>query len=216
MNYCQFRNDFIKRMANAGGGIIPAEYQQVEYLQSSGTQYIDTGINASSTLQTTLIFRLSQNFDFTKDYFLLGARTKNNSSTRYSVDTPSYTQIRFSNTTTISVANMATSLNTLIYRSGYQEYNGAQVSTASAPATTQVKLWLFGTSNYDNGYTTPYLCNGAQINRCMLGTAADAAVYRDLISCYRKSDNKPGMFDVVTNTFFTNAGTGEFIVGNDI
>lgn len=34
----------------------------------------------------------------------------------------------------------------------------------------------------------------------------------DLVACIRKSDNKPGMYDKVTQTFFTNQGTGEFTV----
>ena len=39
---------------------------------------------------------------------------------------------------------------------------------------------------------------------------------RDMIPCYRKSDNKPGMYDTVNGTFYTNAGTGEFVVGPDV
>lgn len=31
-----------------------------------------------------------------------------------------------------------------------------------------------------------------------------------LIPSVRNSDNKPGMYDLVTNTFFTNEGEGEF------
>jgi len=34
-----------------------------------------------------------------------------------------------------------------------------------------------------------------------------------LIPCYRISDNKPGMYDLVNGAFYTNAGTGEFILG---
>ena len=36
----------------------------------------------------------------------------------------------------------------------------------------------------------------------------------DGIPCYRISDNKTGMYDVVSQTFFTNNGTGEFVIGN--
>ena len=38
----------------------------------------------------------------------------------------------------------------------------------------------------------------------------------DFIPCYRKSDSEPGMYDFVTNTFFTNAGTGTIGVGPDV
>jgi len=34
----------------------------------------------------------------------------------------------------------------------------------------------------------------------------------ELIPCVRKSDSKPGMYDTVTKTFYTNAGTGEFSI----
>lgn len=38
----------------------------------------------------------------------------------------------------------------------------------------------------------------------------------DLIPCYRISDRKPGMYDIVNNVFYTNAGTGEFSYGPDV
>jgi hypothetical protein len=34
----------------------------------------------------------------------------------------------------------------------------------------------------------------------------------NLFPCVRKADSKPGMYDTVSKTFYTNAGTGEFIV----
>ena len=36
----------------------------------------------------------------------------------------------------------------------------------------------------------------------------------DGIPCYRKSDNKTGLFDAVSNSFYPNATTTEFVVGN--
>ena len=36
---------------------------------------------------------------------------------------------------------------------------------------------------------------------------------RNLIPCYRKSDNEPGMYDTITGTFFVNQYNGEFICG---
>lgn len=38
----------------------------------------------------------------------------------------------------------------------------------------------------------------------------------DLVPCYRKSDGEIGMYDLVSNTFFTNAGTGTFTKGADV
>lgn len=42
------------------------------------------------------------------------------------------------------------------------------------------------------------------------------AVIADYVPCYRKSDSEPGMYDLVSKTFYTNQGTGEFLVGPDV
>lgn len=41
-------------------------------------------------------------------------------------------------------------------------------------------------------------------------------IVKHLIPCYRKLDNVAGMYDLVSGEFYTNAGTGEFIVGPDV
>lgn len=39
----------------------------------------------------------------------------------------------------------------------------------------------------------------------------------DLVPCYRKSDIKPGMYDMISETFYTNVNTGgDFEVGPDV
>lgn len=38
----------------------------------------------------------------------------------------------------------------------------------------------------------------------------------DLVPCYRTSDRVAGMYDIVNDVFYTNAGTGEFLVGADV
>jgi hypothetical protein len=41
----------------------------------------------------------------------------------------------------------------------------------------------------------------------------NGTLVRDMVPARRNSDGVLGMYDTVTNTFFTNAGTGEFIAG---
>lgn len=41
-------------------------------------------------------------------------------------------------------------------------------------------------------------------------------ILHNFIPCYRKSDNEAGLYDIVTNTFSANAGTGAFAVGSDV
>jgi hypothetical protein len=44
----------------------------------------------------------------------------------------------------------------------------------------------------------------------------NSILVRDFIPCYRKADNKPGLYDVINDVFYTNAGTGEFNVGGNV
>lgn len=39
---------------------------------------------------------------------------------------------------------------------------------------------------------------------------------RDMVPCYRKADNIPGFYDLVSGSFSTNAGTGSFVTGADV
>lgn len=39
---------------------------------------------------------------------------------------------------------------------------------------------------------------------------------RNFVPCYRENDNAIGLYDLVTNNFFTNQGTGSFIKGGKV
>ena len=56
-------------IAMGGSSGLPSEYQGVEYLQSSGTQYIDTGV----VLDDTMTIRIK--YDFIRAGFVFGSRT---------------------------------------------------------------------------------------------------------------------------------------------
>ena len=44
----------------------------------------------------------------------------------------------------------------------------------------------------------------------------DGTLVRHFIPCYRISDDKPGMYDIVNDVFYTNVGTGEFELGPNL
>ena len=83
------------------------------------------------------------------------------------------------------------------------------------------KLWSPIDNEFEtniNGYL--FKANGAnsvgpmKIYRFKLYDSED--LIRNFIPCYRRSDNKPGLYDLVTSEFYTNQGTGEFDNGKDI
>lgn len=64
--------------------------------------------------------------------------------------------------------------------------------------TTELRLFY--------GYSSPTPCRIYYYQQ-----KRDGELVADFVPCYRKSDNKPGMYDLVTNEFFSNQGTGQFL-----
>lgn len=77
--------------------------------------------------------------------------------------------------------------------------------------TISNNLYLLG-----QNYKGEYRGNGLKQITYFKYADNDNNLLRDMIPCYRKSDNVIGMFDLVSQTFFTNAGTGVFTVGEDV
>ena len=224
MNYCQFRNDFIKRMANAGGAtpILPPEYQQVEYLQSSGTQYINTGINAASgdIIDVTIHF-IGLNI---ANKAIMGSQKDNSGNNRTAVI---FGYNGNANYVSIASGNVSASASaTKFYARDYSEAlfriddqakmitgtcNGVALTSQAYGGNLCTSSILLFNNNRAN-ITEQISSASLYYFKCII----NGSVIRELVPCYRKSDNKPGMYDLVTNTFFTNAGTGEFTVGNDV
>lgn len=186
---------------------VPRIYQKVEYLQSSGTQYIATGVYNANGLDITFQSLASQSRGIAA--YHQSAGSANN---RFGIIQTTEFSGRF-----------------LIFsdNSQYAPYYDLNKHSLSFGAYTDWKVY------YDNEYKQTFTAQTSSTNYQFLlfGATADGygkvkiyncCIYigtdkqRDYIPCYRKSDSKPGMYDLVTKTFFTNAGTGEFVVGNNV
>lgn len=84
------------------------------------------------------------------------------------------------------------------------------VDASQTAWNSEESLWLFGVHRTTIGNW------GTRAIRYFKYWDKDNNLLRDMIPCYRKSDNVIGMFDLVSQTFFTNAGTGVFTVGEDV
>jgi hypothetical protein len=94
----------------------------------------------------------------------------------------------------------------------YNYNNGS--STLKVGSTSYTRSWgqrdaqpiyLWKLSNYSGSL------NNCKISKFYATKAG--SVVRNMYACYRKSDGKPGMYDVVNGVFYTNAGSGEFVLG---
>ena len=86
------------------------------------------------------------------------------------------------------------------------------ISCNSTPVTDQVPLGLF--ASYNANYNTPYRFAKATIYSLTVVKNGDTV--RDLVPAKRDSDDKYGMYDLVTNAFYVSPNGNNFIGGEPI
>lgn len=195
---------------------LPKEYQEVEYLESSGTQWIDTGLKANQNTTVEIFFNTAVR---TAAQFLFGNRITN---TRAAFGALLWN----SNKIYSEYNNSGNIITTFVYQdktnccvmlSKNKLIINGIVYTTHTPATFQTEgnMSLFGitTQSPSRVFDTSQSLAG-KVYYCKIYN--NNTLVRDFVPCFRKSDNVIGMYDKVNNTFYTNAGTGTFIKGKNV
>jgi len=195
------------------GDSLPPEYERVDYLEGNGSEYINTGING----RTGLAAKYKMEFTFVSSTSIqqicaeLGQNQQNrtyfpymsNGNWYYAIGT-SATAIQTNGIIADTVYNIEA-----IYKEDEQKIyiNGVEVvsETNQVSFTTSVPLYLFASNN-----NVQKRIARAKIYSFEITDTTTGNKLANLIPCYRKSDNKPGMYDIVSGSFLTNIGTGEF------
>ena len=187
---------------------MPEEYQEVEYIESTGTQYLDTKIVTNNNSKI-VIQAQATDANIGTGYRLFGSRTgakignfisTNNGKVYVDYGGSSF-EASLALDNGVHVYNLDKNK---FYYDGVllKEWNVVEFSSPS-------NAYLFG-AYHDGGIVIkPW-----RIWYCRLYD--NDVLVRDLVPCYRKSDNTIGMYDIVSGAFFTNAGTGEFLKGINV
>ena len=193
--------------------ILPDEYQAVEYIESSGTQYIDTGFAPNQDTRVIVDFQLTK----LTSAFICGAR-ENASSKAYTLNMGMVNgkcQLRsiYNSQTHMLSADFKTE-RCVIDKNGAVVYmdNEYKVTHWSAEFTAPGSLYIFACNqaNTAGGYLPDEM-------RLYSFKMYDSGILiRNYVPCYRKTDSAAGLYDVVNNKFYANAGTGTFGVGADV
>lgn len=215
-----------RRFAAVSGGL-PAEYQEVEYIEtrntSSANAYIKTGIFATAPMNIVATAAVSTAGPVGNSYkrvFLgaSGGTSSNNTGIRVGFST-AYSAFYYLTRTgdlgpTVSVT--AGSLHTfeINWTESQTEvkFDGAIVGTSAAPCgnASNLEIYLFASNN--NG--SPLWLGYSRFKSVII--AQNGAVVRNFVACRRISDSKPGMYDLINRQFYTSAGSGEFVLGPDV
>ena len=200
------------------GQLVPEDYQQVLYLQCDGSQYLISDYYPNGHTQIISQF-YNNNSAQSPLRYMYGVRNEG--------DTASFSSsVIWYSLNNWRYGTQALEVNT---QNNNYDYYCIQGYTKSDTASSRLLIVDIssGTILKNGSYTVEefqselpmYIlsCNvkgspsaGAQGNLYRMTIKENDVIVRDFIPCYRKSDSKPGLYDIVNKQFYTNAGSGEF------
>ena len=172
-----------------GDSRLPSGYTEVEYIQSSGTQYLHTGLVCSQSDN----YKIELDCDLTSSTYYAGAN--------------GYLQYQ------ASIAGGARSNLMITYANKVETItvNGTVKKTDdwSNFSDTNVKIGILRLGAANNGWYSSNIQSG-KIYSCKI--YKNGVLVRDYIPC-KNPDSTIGLYDLVNSVFYTNAGTGAFMGG---
>lgn len=203
---------------------LPSEYQEVEYIESTGTQYINTGYKPTTYPKIDFTFLYvwggisSETWlplFWRRDYYWYGRAadfalfvTKASpyylSPNRWWFDPWNWSWVTISKDIKYNIVI-----------DKWQFYLDwvlkSWASTNNTITSTNYPVFLF---DNNDGWSRTNRNTQIRLYSCKLYN--DWVLERDLVPCYRKSDWVIWMYDLVNNQFYTNSWTGTFSKGNDV
>ena len=196
---------------------LPREFQRVEYIESHGTEYVDTGIKMQSGYKWEVEMAFT---GFTNTFQQIGAIQQVGPDYRrthcgyakvdaydnliYYPNSESENAVMIAKDT--SFHKFATEIS-----SGYFKISIDNVTANKTFfAYPNLSLYLFA-RNFGGSPTSWCTC---RIKSSIITNGN--SVIQNLVPCYRKSDNVIGLYDTINDKFYTNQGTGTFGKGADV
>jgi len=209
----QFTQDEAVELYNSERGMfLPDDYIQLEYIEGTGSQWIDSGVKANQDTVVEIEFEITGNA--TGYGAVFGART-NSSSNSFLAWTKCGNgkigvQIGNSGSKNCNTSQALNVVYKLKVSNGNITVNGDSANfTPVSDFETPLNVRIF---NIANGNTS----SSGTGNRILIGKVYSFKLYesdiiiRNMIPSKRKSDNVIGMYDMVSRQFFTNSGSGSF------
>ena len=187
---------------------LPKEYVQLEYLETTGTQWLDTGIIPNK--DNYWVDYEAQKTSGVDSWIFGNIQANSGSMFHINMFSNSSLYCRYkSNNIHANVANNFYSKNRVFMNQEGAWYNDTKViyftSTGDFSANTTT-IRIFGRVDNNGGILYPFI---GRLYYFKLGMGDD--IIMDLIPALRIADLRSGMYDLVSGQFFTNQGTGEFV-----
>jgi len=194
--------------------VLPSEYQKVEYIESSGTQYINLPYGFAPT--DTISMRTSIDGSMGGDKFMVCPSRWNTNNNRFGLcglAAQKYFIFAYGAISTSDSFFTVRCSNDGNLHDFY--YSDEMLHIVDLKRASGVGGVAFGAETYPLRLFYGYNLNTTGKIAHFVHTKADGRKIA-LFACYRKSDGVIGMYDVENDVFYTNDGTGDFTKGQDI
>ena len=204
---------------------LPAEYQEVEYIESTGTQYIDTRIIPNLSTGVSVLFSDFNNASWST---IFGCVTAYQINSRFRISTEETNMYAFlGDKIKIRLQNFNDIKIDFNIPKGQLNYNGIKYNITNTTFNlSNLSITLLAENNLNNGISTIRSFSSLRMKKCKIYD--DAILLRDFIPCYstttvtdangtEKTANTKGLYDTVEGKFYTNQGSGDdFIAGPNV
>ena len=187
---------------------LPSGYKRLEYIQSSGTQYIDTGFKPNQNTRVVTKFDMMQTDTAWRKLWGSGSGSYNLDFALWNYGTTklqSYYGTK--NNATVPITNMSLDVNA---NKNIWEYSGKTITFDKNNFTCAYSMYIFNI-NKDN--TPEYLLGMMKLY--LFKIYDNDVLVRDFIPCKNPS-GVIGLWDDVNSVFYQNAGSGTFTAGPEI
>lgn len=205
----------IANLPSGGAPTLPSEYQQVEYIESTGTQYINTGVIPNQDTGFDLMFVTKNTVGASGFGCMFGTRNtagaKGFQLNTYKASNSSNYGLLANDTTNINAKLTKDVLLNVNFRNGvYVANDRSEQEFPKMTFTCENTLTIFGLNQ--GGTLTQF----SKTRIYYFNLYDGDTLIRKFIPCYRKSDNVIGLYDTVNKLFYTNSGTDTFLKGFDV
>ena len=188
---------------------LPEGYTQVEYIESSGTQYIDTGFKPNQNTRVVIDVDMTGSIGLS---FPTVFSTDSSGTVGYRFTTMLYAEYdgfhdHYGNQT-VNSSNINVYSRYILDKNKNVTYLNGKVVSAFSGVSFQSAVPLLLLASLDAG-TYQYFAK-AKIYSCKVYD--NGTLVRDYIPC-TNSSGVAGLYDLVSKEFYVNAGTGAFTTG---
>lgn len=194
---------------------LPSAYSPIEYLQFTGTQYIDTGVTVDSNTGFDITFEVLNGQSSSPYYNLFGVRGNDASGGTgetqnfFRIDTipvnsNSGTEFKYGSTTYNSGIKDTSKINIKLLNKVYTKPDGSTITVAGT-ITTGLSMYIGCINKAGTAYG-----NISSMKLYRFKIYSGSTLTHDFIPVQRVSDKVLGLYDLKTSTFKTNMASGVF------